>query len=38
MKPSENHNLKSVTPNLVILIPTISLQRIDYYYAFYIHV
>jgi hypothetical protein len=34
----ENHNLKFVTPNLVILVPTISLRRVDYYYALCIHV
>ena len=38
IKPSENQNLKSVTPNLVILVPTISFRRVDYYYVFYIHV
>jgi hypothetical protein len=30
---SENHNLLSVTPNLVMLEPTILLQCIEYYYA-----
>jgi hypothetical protein len=38
MKPSKNHNLKFVTPNLVILVPTISLRYIDYYYVFCIYI
>jgi hypothetical protein len=37
MKPSENHNLKSVILNLVILVPTTSLWSVDNYYIFYIH-
>jgi hypothetical protein len=38
MKPSENHILKSVTPNLIIHVPTILFQCVDYYYVFFIHV
>jgi hypothetical protein len=38
MKPSENHDLKSVTPNLMILVPTILFRCVDYYYVFCIHV
>jgi hypothetical protein len=33
MKTSENRNLLSVTPNLVILETSILLWCIDYYYA-----
>jgi hypothetical protein len=33
MKTSENHNLLSVTPNLVILETPILLRCVDYYYA-----
>jgi hypothetical protein len=33
MKTLEIHNLLSVTPNLVILEPTISLRNVDYYHA-----
>jgi hypothetical protein len=29
----ENHNSITVTPNLVILEPTISLRCVEYYYA-----
>jgi hypothetical protein len=29
------HNLITVTPNLVILVPTISLHSVEYYHAFY---
>jgi hypothetical protein len=32
------HNSITVTPNLVILAPTISLQRVEYYHAFYFDV
>jgi hypothetical protein len=28
------HNLITVDPNLVILVPTISLRSVEYYYAF----
>jgi hypothetical protein len=39
MKTSKNHILKSITPNLVILVPMISFRCIDYYYyVFCIHV
>jgi hypothetical protein len=34
----ENHNFIIVTLNLVILVPTISLRRVDYYYAVYSNV
>ena len=27
-----------VAPNLVVLVPTISLRRVDYYYAVYSYV
>jgi hypothetical protein len=30
LRPSENHNLKFVTPNLVILVPMIWLRCVDY--------
>jgi hypothetical protein len=33
LKSSENHNFITVGPNLVVLEPTISLQRVEYYYA-----
>jgi hypothetical protein len=33
LKPSEIHNSITVTPNLVILVPTISLQCVEYYHA-----
>jgi hypothetical protein len=29
------HNLITVDPNLVILVPTILLRSVEYYYAFY---
>ncbi|KAL5669739.1 hypothetical protein ACJX0J_021960, partial [Zea mays] len=32
-KSLENHNSLTVTPNLVILEPTISLRYIEHYYA-----
>jgi hypothetical protein len=32
-KSLENHIFSTLTPNLVILEPTISLQHVDYYYA-----
>jgi hypothetical protein len=32
-KSSENHILLTVTPNLVVLEPTISLRHIDHYYS-----
>jgi hypothetical protein len=32
-KPSENHNSLTVTPNLVVLEPTISLRCVEHYYA-----
>jgi hypothetical protein len=38
IKPLKNHNLKSVTPNLVILVPTMSFWCVDYYSVFCIHV
>jgi hypothetical protein len=31
---SEIHNSITVTPNLVILVPTISIRRVEYYHAF----
>jgi hypothetical protein len=34
----EIHNLVTVTPNLVILIPTILLRSTEYYYAVYSYV
>jgi hypothetical protein len=30
----EIHNLIIVTPNLVILVPTIPLRSVEYYHAF----
>jgi hypothetical protein len=30
----ENHNSKIVTPNLVIIVSTISLRCVEYYHAF----
>ena len=38
METLENLNLLSVTPNLVILEPTISLRCIDYYHALYLSI
>jgi hypothetical protein len=37
-KPSENNNSLTVTPNLVVLEPRISLQCVDHYYALCSHV
>jgi hypothetical protein len=37
-KYSENHNSLTVTPNLVVLEPRISLWCVDHYYALYSHV
>jgi hypothetical protein len=34
MKTLENHILKSVTLNLVILVPMILFRCVDYYYVF----
>jgi hypothetical protein len=33
LKSSENHNSLTVTPNLVILEPRISLRCVEHYYA-----
>jgi hypothetical protein len=33
-----NYNFLTVAPNLVILVPTILLQRVDYYYIVYSYV
>jgi hypothetical protein len=33
MKPLEIHNLKSITPKLMILVPMISLCSVEYYHA-----
>jgi hypothetical protein len=35
LKTSENHNSLTVTPNLVILEPTISLRCVEQYHALY---
>jgi hypothetical protein len=35
---SEIHNSISVAPKLVVLVPTISLRRVDYYYVVYSYV
>jgi hypothetical protein len=35
---SEIHNLIIVAPNLVVLVPTILLRRVDYYYMVYSYV
>jgi hypothetical protein len=35
---SEIHNLITVAPNLVVLVSTISLRSVDYYYAVYSYV
>jgi hypothetical protein len=32
---SKIHNLITVTPNLVILVPTISIRSVEYYHTFY---
>jgi hypothetical protein len=34
----ENHNFLTVTPNLVVPVPTISFRCIDYYYIIYSYV
>jgi hypothetical protein len=33
LKSSENHNSLTVTPNLVVLEPAISLRHVEYYYV-----
>jgi hypothetical protein len=38
LKTSEIHNLITITPNLVILVSTILLRHIDYYYTVYSYV
>jgi hypothetical protein len=35
MKPLEIHNLKSITPKLMILVPMISLCSVEYYHALF---
>ena len=35
---SKSHNLITVAPNVVVLVSTISLWRVDYYYAMYSYV
>jgi hypothetical protein len=38
IKPLKIHNLKSITPKLIILVPVILFQYVDYYYVFCIYV